>query len=464
MSVNSVSSLPKTPLDYIAQGYWQDFLAAQPIAGGIAYEAHLQHCQLDESLISLQRVDTLLTQIRRELSKSAHLHEGVVLADERYRNLLLFLAFYAGRVLAKQWQSVPQWYGVFEIEKRYPELALTTADFYQQMAVVYTNTQPDQAHLFFALEPIGLRLFGSIDRQFIALQGGQVASGLYQAVSARLPDSLSDSVTKLNHAPHKPLAHSLPKVAAVAPAVVETVLIKPTVAPTPKPERLPVSTAAAPIVENATIEKRSITVKPVAPTPDIFSQLLLELDEIEVPQTAGQADYQQACKVLNQFERHIAKQDKPRSHVQFSTQHQNARLQALGLLKQSAGVGNTAAMSRLAMYELLNEGLENDKTAALAAGVNWVKQAADSNDSRAQRLLSKLYYQGIGVTQDISQGQHWLTQAAHNGHAEAAQLSAQWQQAQDLMSTQKQEQQSIKRYQLLIAAIIVASLLLIILV
>src|SRR5690606_26087247 len=43
---------------------------------------------------------------------------------------------------------------------------------------------------FFALEPIGLRLFGHIDRPFQAVQGGQVASGLYQAVSARLPNAI----------------------------------------------------------------------------------------------------------------------------------------------------------------------------------------------------------------------------------------------------------------------------------
>ena len=479
MSVNSISSLAKTPLDYIAQGYWQDFLTAQPIAGGIAYEAQLLACHLDESLISLQRVDTLITQIRRDISKSAHLNEGAILADEGYRNLLLFLAFYAGRVLANQWQSAPQWYGQFEIEKHYPDLTLTADDFYQQMAMVYDAVVDDnhagdaQARLFFALEPIGLRLFGSIDRQFVAVQGGQVASGLYQAVSMLMPDSGSDKTNRNQQKQFVQAQPTAPIVALESTDMAAEPMAAVLTKSTPKPIIIKTVTnqeivqqpiAAAPVAEHTPTVKSDIRVKSIAVTPDIFSQLLIELNAIEVPQTAAQTEYQQACKILDQFERHIAKQHKLRAQVSFSSQHQSARLQALGLLKQSANAGNSAAMLRLAMYELLNEGLEDNETAAQEAGVIWVKQAAERNDPRAQRLLSKMYYQGIGVAQDMSNGQLWLTQAADNGHAEAAQLVAEWQQAQALMSTQKQEQHSIKRYQLLLAIIGVASLLLMMLV
>ena len=122
----------------------------------------------------------------------------------------------------------------------------------------------------------------------------------------------------------------------------------------------------------------------------------------------------------------------------------------------------------LAMYELLGEGLianeGADKVAGIEAGVEWVQQAASKNDSRAQRLLSKMYYQGVGVTQDLKVGKYWLEQAAENGHIEAASLVGQWQQAQTLINTQKQEQHSLKRYQLLFAVIIVIALLIIILV
>ena len=120
------------------------------------------------------------------------------------------------------------------------------------------------------------------------------------------------------------------------------------------------------------------------------------------------------------------------------------------------------------MYELLSEGLIADTQASQAAGVERIKQAANAQDSRAQRLLSRLYYQGsgqgFGVAQDMQSGRHWLEQAAKNGHSEAATLLAQWQQAQTLITTREQEQHSTKRYQLLIIVVIIAAIALIILV
>lgn len=133
------------------------------------------------------------------------------------------------------------------------------------------------------------------------------------------------------------------------------------------------------------------------PTPAIFTQLLVELDNIEAVQTAGNSEYQQAHKVLEQLEQHIAKQSKPRAQIKFSESHLAAKQQALLKLQEAAHAGNSAAMLHLAMYELLGEGLAVDKRAATESGAEWVKQAASKNDSRAQRLLSKMYYQGIGV-------------------------------------------------------------------
>ena len=204
-------------------------------------------------------------------------------------------------------------------------------------------------------------------------------------------------------------------------------------------------------------------IKP-APTPELFSQLLIELDEIEVPQTAGKTEYEQACKVLDRFEQHIAKQDKPRAQIIFSEKHLAVRQQALLKLQDAANAANSTAMLRLAMYKLLGEGINTDKAASTASGVEWVQKAASKNDSRAQRLLSKMYYQGFGVPQDMNNGKYWLEQAAQNGHAEAASLVSQWQQAQTLISTQKQEQHSLKRYQLLFAVIIVIAILIFVIV
>ena len=379
-----------TPLDYIAAGYWQDFLAERPIAGGIVYENELRDCVLDESLASLQRVDTLLTQIRRDMIKAGQWQEEALLIDERYRNFMMFLGFYAGRVLAQQWQMTPHWYGQFELRKRYPSLLLTTDDFYQHMAVVCgDNGENDTAtSVFFALEPIGLRLFGHIDRPFTAVQGGQVASGLYQAVNAKLPIVNESPVGKiaadktvqnvdtdkntgasvntaqnpeLNANLHKSLGNPLDK---QSDNFLENTTIKaipvdndfskqveqeaPTLS---KTEPLPVDTAPT----QTTIAKPAAS--KILPTPEIFTQLLTELSEIEVVQTAENNTYQEACEVLDQFEQHIAKQNKPRAQVVFSEKHLQAKKQALLKLKQAADAGNTAAMLRLAMYELLGEGL-----------------------------------------------------------------------------------------------------------
>ena len=509
------SASPLTPFDYIAAGYWQDFLAGRAIAGGIAYETQLRDCVLDESLASLQRIDTLLSQIRREMIKVGQWDEVSLLVDERYRNFMVFLAFYAGQVLAQQWQSTPHWYGQFELHKRYPDLSLIADDFYQHMAVIYrddTGMSADTS-LFFALEPIGLRLFGHIDRQFEAVQGGQVASGLYQAVSAKLPISddtqVANTISSMTLAtPAKTIMQDISKdIPAEAyldttkavrtnevletESLIDTPMTK--VAPQPDSQSQfalskeaprieaikPVEDAASeqtipsqlsnqlsnqlskqPFVSSAALALPSKNV----PMPEMFTQLRIELDTIEVVQTAGQTEYQQASDVLEQFEQHIAKQTKPRAQIVFSENHLAAKKQALLTLQEAARAGNTAAMLRLAMYELLDEGIATDKNAAIESGTAWVKQAASKNDSRAQRLLSKMFYQGLGVTQDIDNGKYWLEQAAENGHMEAAKIVQQWQQAQTLITTQKQEQHSIKRYQLLFAAIIVVALLILIIV
>lgn len=512
-----MSASPLTPLDYIAAGYWQDFLARRAVAGGIAYEVDLHHCDLDESLASLQRLDILLSQIRRDMVKTGIWHEETLLTDERYRNFMVFLAFYAGRVLAQQWQQPPRWFGRFELDTRYPQLALTSNDFYQHMAMFYgADADSDNSNdkstipLFFALEPIGMRLFGHIDRAFKSVQGNEVASGLYQAVSERLPKKgvaphVADTtiveqantevtgkqsiqkaderavINKVSPRDNSPSLDSSSKSAidmatnqAYHPAqllndkvddvsfTADTII-----AAAPLVESVEVAnTKVAPIKAVKTIPASNAAKKP--PTPEIFTQLLIELEEIEVIQSAGETQYKQACKVLDQFERYIAKQEEPREQVTFSEAHLQAKQQALLGLKVAADVGNSAAMLRLAMYELLGEGLLAnqgiDDVTGTETGAEWVTQAASKNDSRAQRLLSKMYYQGVGVTQDFEIGKYWLEQAAKNGHVEAASLVTQWQQAQALISTQKQEQHSLKRYQLLFAVIIVIALLIIILV
>ena len=319
-----MSASPLTPLDYIATGYWQDFLARRAVAGGIAYEVDLHHCGLDESLASLQRIDTLLSQIRRDMVKAGIWDEATLLKDERYRNFMVFLAFYAGRVLAQQWQQSPRWFGQFELDARYPELVLTTDDFYQYMAMFYgadtdvnTNDSSDKDNmpLFFALEPIGMRLFGHIDRAFKSAQGDQVASGLYQAVSARLPKAVNHQPhlvdTTIADKPNTQTANEKAFIEKVSPENSSTSLYlnskssidmattqlsddkmgnvssisATTITSVPLAEYIEITNATVvPIVEP--VKTTAVAKKP--PTPEIFSQLLTELHEIEVTQTTGE--------------------------------------------------------------------------------------------------------------------------------------------------------------------------------
>ncbi|WP_169393186.1 MULTISPECIES: tetratricopeptide repeat protein [Psychrobacter] len=494
-------SQAKTALDYVAEGYWQDFVAKRPVAGGMAYEAELQSCQLDESLASLQRVDTLISNIRRDLLKTAALNESRILSDERYRSLLLFLAFYSGRVVTQALGAPLHWYNAFDIKSHAPNLTLASDDFYQQMALGMNN------HLFFALEPIGLRLFGTVDRAFRSVQNQPIASGLYQAVSDLLTQFGQTEINPQNF--QTKINPSLPKNTLTMPSSLNGLLNKDS-----QPQTEAQSVAALPSQNNSEIYSNVIhpnvihpnvihpniiqdkttssqanesavneapaqsspvlptenivnppiknpVVKKVAPTPEIFTQLLTELDTIDVPQRSEVDDYQKAVKILDQFEHHITKQNKPRAEVRFSEANLTARHQALTLLERSADMGNTAAMLRLAMYELLGEGLIADKEKRTAQALALITNAADS-DSRAQRLLSRLYYQGLFVAQDLALGKFWLEKAAENGHPEAIDLTRQWQQSELLINSQKQENHSIKRYQLFFAVLVVAAILLVI--
>lgn len=501
MPINSAPTAYKTSLDYIAEGYWQDFKADQPVAGGIAYEAALHECHLDESLTSLQRVDTLLSQIRRDLVKSGALDENALLKDASYRHLLMFLAFYAGRVLAAHAQTTVHWFDVAELRARAPQLMIAADDFYQRMATTYGTDSDGSAPLFFALEPIGMRLFGHIDRPFRAVLGGEVPSSLYQAVykclltyerldnispsplnadktslTAQSPllsedkptvkdDPFDDKVLKTAMAKNNVSQNSVvntdksnEKIIAKASTATKTIKVKEAANKAVAEETIDRQPISAPDTKPVKTKNPIKTKKPTI-TPEVFTKLLAELDEIDVPQSHGQTDYQQAIKVLDQFERHITRQQKPRTDVAFSQTHVDARGKALQLLQRSATAGNSAAMLRLAMYELLGEGLEAGERGK-EAGIDWVQTAARACDSRAQRLLSRMYYQGAYLPQDMTQGQYWFEQAAANGHEEAAALTRDWQRAEALMLTQKQEQHSVKRYQILIAVIVIAALLL----
>ena len=196
---------------------------------------------------------------------------------------------------------------------------------------------------------------------------------------------------------------------------------------------------------------------------DDFTKLRDDLKHIKVAQTQGAALYQQADKVLEQFDRHIAKliqSGKSLAQIEFSTQHQQARRQALAKLNEASKLGNTDAMLRLAIAYFLGEGVKKDTD----KGVALIQKAVRATDPRAQRQLSRLYYQGLGVSQDTTQGLHWLETAADNGHAEAKEVLEQWYASQTVLDERKYDATTDRRYLFLVILVLVVAVVIFILV
>lgn len=84
------------PLNRVALDYWHDYQSGRPIDGGVAFEPILRKIKLDGSLESLAVLDKFLQQAK------PHLADNAVLLGQKIdqRNLLTFIAFYAGLVLA----------------------------------------------------------------------------------------------------------------------------------------------------------------------------------------------------------------------------------------------------------------------------------------------------------------------------------------------------------------------------
>lgn len=460
--------------------------------GSYAYADRVSSLNLDYSLSSLKRVDMLLSKLRLELIEAGQ-SEIEFLRAQANRRLLIVLARYAGEVLAKQWQGKPQWLSRAQLAEisHQEKLSLNMDNFYHCMACLYQPNLSDEPlefvhgeedKLFFALEPIGERLFSSIDRlsHYHCAHSGKVASGLYQAVQQRLPmlktleqsaqtPVINDTVVAqaVDQRPAQntsELSSQVAQIAQVAPVAAATTI------PTQDNEPLiankePVDLSKNSVPQHATVSNPvSLTQRlpkvsayqSTDPLVPLNRELLKDLKHIHKEQTLGDEDYLKATKVLDIFEGYINSQHRERRQVQLSDKHTIMRQRAVERLTSAAQMGHTAAMLRLAMCLMLGEGIDEDTQ----AGVAWIQKAADLNDSRAQRLLSKLYYQGIGVDQDLEKGRDWVEEAAKQGHPDALVLVEEWQKAEALTDFYKQDQVTDKRYMILIAVVMVLAIIL----
>lgn len=201
-------------------------------------------------------------------------------------------------------------------------------------------------------------------------------------------------------------------------------------------------------------------------TPKLFDEAYQDLLNINTPSDAV-SEYQKATAVLTKFDAFIdAKiaEGKQMDEIVFNDNQVQARKQALALLVGLVKQGNPSAMLRLALYYFGGRGVGVDINKA----VMLTKRSAEMGDVRAQKLLSRLYYQGFapsdgGMAMDLSMGEHWLRKAADGGHPEAKKVCAYMNQVELLKNDHRTEMISDKRYGMLFIALGVGTVLLFIL-
>lgn len=201
-------------------------------------------------------------------------------------------------------------------------------------------------------------------------------------------------------------------------------------------------------------------------TPKLFDEAYQDLLNINTPSDAV-SEYQKAAAILTKFDTFISNkiaQGKQMDEIVFNDNQLQARKQALALLVKLIKQNNPSAMLRLALCYFEGRGVNVD----IHKAIMLTKRSAQMGDVRAQKLLSRLYYQGFapsdgGMAMDMSMGEHWLRKAADGGHPEAKKVCAYMNQVELLKNDHRTEMISDKRYGMLFIAVGVGAVLLFIL-
>lgn len=201
-------------------------------------------------------------------------------------------------------------------------------------------------------------------------------------------------------------------------------------------------------------------------TPKLFDEAYQDLLNINTPSDAV-SEYQKAAAILTKFDTFISNkiaQGKQMDEIVFNDNQLQARKQALALLVKLIKQNNPSAMLRLALCYFEGRGVNVD----IHKAIMLTKRSAQMGDVRAQKLLSRLYYQGFapsdgGMAMDVSMGEHWLRKSADGGHPEAKKVCAYMNQVELLKNDHRTEMISDKRYGMLFIALGVGTVLLFIL-
>lgn len=161
---------------------------------------------------------------------------------------------------------------------------------------------------------------------------------------------------------------------------------------------------------------------------DSFSELEQDLQVANLPDSISETvkhAYSQSIAILQQHDTaHITK--------------------ALAVIDKLAKANVTDAMLHQALWLLRGRedlGVAQDSE----QGIALVKTAASLADSRAEKLLSKLYFSGELVGTDSEQAKYWLAQAAVHGHAEAQRLQQSFVIVGTLNEARKDEDNYLKK-------------------
>lgn len=427
-------SIP-TAFDLVAEQHWQDFAKDLPVAGGMAYQSRIRACGLDESMDSLKRLDVLLALIKEELVDQA---PTALMQQSSFRHFLLFLGFYAGRVVAKNtrvklaWQDLEvlqEWFGVL------PSFHATTA------LCADRHTPP-----FFVLGVLVGAVFGHKPKHPLSQE--PLSSSLYWSVLAYLdtlaPQSLADpkpAILEQPKPPAKPLvAQSVP---VSAPAQENPVPIQ---AKEPRPTNPKTPVSVQTIAPPSHRAKQKQTAKRLQFLGH-FKEVKHDLKTMPAVNATHNEHYQKCEAVLDAIFDQLG--DNVQAWQDLPSEQKQTLAKAQVLLKKLAKAGNSNAQLLLSVCLFCGLGFAQDG----ALAVKLVQKAALAGDVRAAKFLSRIYYHGLFVNPSTKLGEEWLDKAAMGGHLEAKKLQEQFAYVNALKEESLVNAQKDKRFNLMLMAV-----------
>lgn len=163
-------------IDYSALCYLADWDRGNDPPGGLARSGLLRLQNLDYSVASLGRIDDFLDQVRREDKPNEY--EFLNRADGQ--NLLYFLAFYAGEVIARSWKSAQRWENFEQARQRSPGIEIFGDSFYSSAIVSFPKNTTTALSEFLPLNALSERLFSDKPEKSIFLSSGLMLPSEYK--------------------------------------------------------------------------------------------------------------------------------------------------------------------------------------------------------------------------------------------------------------------------------------------